>query len=1046
VQSAEPVRVRRGGRSGGVPAERVEAPSVDGAGLAAVGRLVHGGGPAPPSMVARMAAAAGNAAAATLVQRSAGLTAQGAGPLDSRTAAAIDAERGRGSPLADPVRSDMEQHLGADLRAVRVHTGPTADTLNRAVTAKAFTTGTDVFFSSGRFDPTSPAGRELLAHELTHVAQQAHDPGAVARVSHEHDPAEVEARAVARSVAQGAAAPPDEPAPVREAAGSSAVGVGVVARDPWHKEAPTGTGRAGGPIGSIQIGLRQISSDPQVARQQLRDIAVKDGPQEAQRVLNEIRFRRAQLQSQRHETWEAQDPIYLDLVTALDGELKHWNRFEVIFKETAENKTKQMLAFSRQRVEAEVSRYGLTDKRGSGGFGMAANRDTEAMATAARELAAEMARLEAVVTGYEARRRGAERRGLGVAAHPMRVQVHQAEQRYLVMRNQKEAEFPILASFAGYKSRSPDALRAVRRRLEAVGRSVADEHAVEMVAGDAFEKLRHIAEVEAALKDKSLNIWAADNVVALTKKEFGIAKGSLEDRIIDQQVRDDASEKNLRNMLFSAFALALGLLAAPLVAGGALVAGVVAGAGGVAVSAGMTIEHLQEYQLGEAANATDFDKARVLSSDEPSLFWLALDIISTLIDVGGTARAATTVARTAFKQLAPTARAAINASDEAVTAALDSLERSAATTIPEAPSLGKTVREAAEQERLRLRPDQTTVRAEAAEQQRLRLGPDQTTVRAEAVEQQRLRLGPDQTTVREPAPHPATDSVPPQLRPAHGPPIVTAHPITVKQSFSTEGISDAERAMLDRPIVGPPQPLGGSGNVNATYTVPFADRTRGVYKPIGGEAVSIRGQPIRQTIRPGTQAYREVAASRLDEVLGFDLVPPTTLRQDGGLKHGPGSMQQFVPSDKSLPVNRYPEVQRERMAVLDYIIGNTDRHIENYRTVSVGQRRRLGRGSHRPVAIDHGYSFPGGPADPIRSDFVGAYLGRNLSPEVVKAVRAADPNRVRDVLRSSGLEDDAIEGALHRLREVQANGKITGESWRGRIIDAEKKTIREELP
>ena len=55
---------------------------------------------------------------------------------------------------------------------VRVHTGPEADTLNDSMSARAFTTGQDIFLKRGEYDPRSTAGQELLAHELTHVVQQ----------------------------------------------------------------------------------------------------------------------------------------------------------------------------------------------------------------------------------------------------------------------------------------------------------------------------------------------------------------------------------------------------------------------------------------------------------------------------------------------------------------------------------------------------------------------------------------------------------------------------------------------------------------------------------------------------------------------------------------------------------------------------------------------------------------------------------------------------------------------------------------------------------
>jgi hypothetical protein len=166
-----------------------------------------GPGPAAlPSLV-------GNAAFTSLV-RSAGTGApgggvhraaagsQGAGPLDPDIASEIDAQRGGGSPLSKDVRADMEHHLGADLDGVRVHTGPSADAVSRSVQAEAFTSGADVFFAQGRYDPGTSTGRGLLAHELTHVVQQATGQvGNEARVSHPGEPSEVQAAEVGAAVA-----------------------------------------------------------------------------------------------------------------------------------------------------------------------------------------------------------------------------------------------------------------------------------------------------------------------------------------------------------------------------------------------------------------------------------------------------------------------------------------------------------------------------------------------------------------------------------------------------------------------------------------------------------------------------------------------------------------------------------------------------------------------------------------------------------------------------------------------------------------------------
>jgi hypothetical protein len=87
--------------------------------------------------------------------------------------ARISTSRGTGSPLEKQTQHMLEQGLQADLSAVHVHTGAEADHLSRSIHATAFTTGTDIFFRSGAYQPNSTEGLHLLAHEATHVVQQA---------------------------------------------------------------------------------------------------------------------------------------------------------------------------------------------------------------------------------------------------------------------------------------------------------------------------------------------------------------------------------------------------------------------------------------------------------------------------------------------------------------------------------------------------------------------------------------------------------------------------------------------------------------------------------------------------------------------------------------------------------------------------------------------------------------------------------------------------------------------------------------------------------
>ena len=80
--------------------------------------------------------------------------------------------RGQGAALPSGFLSEMEQRFGADLSGVRVHSGHEAAQLNQSLRARAFTHGADIYFGSSAYDPSSRAGRRLLAHELTHVVQQ----------------------------------------------------------------------------------------------------------------------------------------------------------------------------------------------------------------------------------------------------------------------------------------------------------------------------------------------------------------------------------------------------------------------------------------------------------------------------------------------------------------------------------------------------------------------------------------------------------------------------------------------------------------------------------------------------------------------------------------------------------------------------------------------------------------------------------------------------------------------------------------------------------
>ena len=77
-----------------------------------------------------------------------------------------------GQPLDAATRAFMEPRFGHDFSRVRVHTGAPASESARAVHAHAYTAGGDIVFDQGAYSPSTENGRQLLAHELTHVVQQ----------------------------------------------------------------------------------------------------------------------------------------------------------------------------------------------------------------------------------------------------------------------------------------------------------------------------------------------------------------------------------------------------------------------------------------------------------------------------------------------------------------------------------------------------------------------------------------------------------------------------------------------------------------------------------------------------------------------------------------------------------------------------------------------------------------------------------------------------------------------------------------------------------
>lgn len=127
-----------------------------------------GGGPLTPAAVAHLQRTAGNASVARLLDDE--QVAQEPSPVKDVVGS------GGGRPLDPGTRSFMESRLGHDFGDVRIHTDSRASESAASVQATAYTVGRDVVFGSDQWAPETDRGRRMLAHELTHVVQQASGP------------------------------------------------------------------------------------------------------------------------------------------------------------------------------------------------------------------------------------------------------------------------------------------------------------------------------------------------------------------------------------------------------------------------------------------------------------------------------------------------------------------------------------------------------------------------------------------------------------------------------------------------------------------------------------------------------------------------------------------------------------------------------------------------------------------------------------------------------------------------------------------------------
>lgn len=177
-------------------------------------------------------------------------------------------------------------------------------------------------------------------------------------------------------------------------------------------------------------------------------------------------------------------------------------------------------------------------------------------------------------------------------------------------------------------------------------------------------------------------------------------------------------------------------------------------------------------------------------------------------------------------------------------------------------------------------------------------------------------------------------------------------------------------------------------------------------------------------------AMREVATYRIDRELGFGNVPTTVQRTVSGKD---GSFQQWVPN--ASPGWQHMErgsvkpniTQLKRMKALDHLIGNLDRHGNNWLVTG-----------KKPVAIDNGASFRPTVRAPGGSRGWGFNRGdmRNIGLSPRSKLSKKDMASIQSLVGRSGEPTAKYAAKIQRTigREYSGSGKISTQSIKAMIL------------
>lgn len=546
-----------------------------------------------------------------------------------------DVLRSPGHPLDSATRAFFEPRFGHDFSHVRIHTDSHAADSARSVNALAYTAGSRIVFAPGQYSPDSTPGRTLLAHELVHVGKGSND-------------------------------------------------------DDLHRQVDPGTLTVGGPARPksdwYEYRSVRMSTDPEFMKSEMRHLIARRGLQGADewyqnliaekgvnpetsglgvsattygyrgRVRSPLDMQRDMQEEQRRLALPEALPLAMTVYPQIRAEALF---FLSTFGDRAKKTAKDTLEANREQTEKEALRYGLSGQMVEKIVTVATSMGPMSIPTMDPQFQMDptlpsSGGLQKAAGILFQRRQEIEKKKSERDSHfhnywfagllvidteywSLTEEVNRMEKDYKDLQSFVTDQYPILGRYSELDE-SLDPLKNIA--TQGPGPETAN-----LIGAQIYRTVRDINKSKQGLDDGDVNVWRLESIVGLTAHSMSVEPGSMADRLVKDKVVDE-QPGILQGIALAVLNIAA-LLLAPVTAGGSLVVA-------AAVNVAVTASHVQEYLLQKAMAGSALQRAQALSQTDPSLFWLAVEIVGTAFDVGTAASAMLK----AFRALAPVVKAA----------------------------------------------------------------------------------------------------------------------------------------------------------------------------------------------------------------------------------------------------------------------------------------------------------------------------------------------------------------------------------------------------